>query len=64
MEEVRQSDFQRNVVFLQLRIGRNRIGFGKGMQDIVFNASDANGAYLIFFRANDGRTAARKWIVR
>ena len=39
-------------------------GFGKGMQDIVFNASDANGAYLIFFRANDGRTAARKWIVR
>ena len=38
--------------------------FGTGMQDIIFRPSDADGTYLLFFRANDGRTASRKWIVR
>ena len=38
--------------------------FSGSDSDLVFPSSAAEGTYLVFFRADDGRTASRKWIVQ
>ena len=45
-------------------LGSGRFGEDYGSPDISLSAAMAGGTYLLAFKADDGRTAVRKWIVR
>jgi hypothetical protein len=45
-------------------VGSGFFGEGYGSPDICLSSSSSAGTYLVAFRADDGRTVVRKWIVR